>query len=534
MKRLQSFLVFSDLWPYDLGDRAYKALVLAALVGLTIVFSKHLSLPETALSAYLILFAVRPGAFETIAIAVALMFAALLAVGLLTLALMATSGQPALRIPLMFIATFGCFYVASASKEGAIITTAGMIFFEVLSGLDLIPYPGLILRGMFWLVAIILLPMALLILAQLILGRLPLKFVRNELDLRQRVLGGTTDGARAVQKRVRSFLLAGARDVSEPLKQIRKSGFLPGSISQLEALSDDTARNLARAAVQTTPQDAAPLAQTDPAQSEPGPEASAEPTAQPDIRFALVATLAVAISYFVFLLLKWPEIHTITITTFLISISTKFETFYKARLRMGGFLVGAVVTVATLLWIIPQINDASQLGLVCAVVLFPAAWIALSNEVVSYLGLQVALVFLLTVVNSSGPEVDLAIAWGRFCGILLGTLIVTVTFQTFLTDKPEPRFQERLAFLKGRNAARNLAQKDDGNHMLALTDQVAELRRQIYVAGQDPTLSAGAKSRLNSLWIEANRLFLDIVKCTRPLPSSKAEEGRNEAVSVEG
>ena len=82
MKRLQSFLVFSDLWPYDLGDRAYKALVLAALVGLTIVFSKHLSLPETALSAYLILFAVRPGAFETIAIAVALMCAALLAVGL--------------------------------------------------------------------------------------------------------------------------------------------------------------------------------------------------------------------------------------------------------------------------------------------------------------------------------------------------------------------------------------------------------------------------------------------------------------------
>ncbi|MCV6825662.1 MULTISPECIES: FUSC family protein [Halocynthiibacter] len=517
MKQLHSFLVFSDLWPFDLKDRAFKALVLASVVGLTIVFSKHLSLPETALSAYLVLFAVRPGAFETIGIAIALIFAALFAVGLLTLAIMATSGQPALRVPLMFVAAFGCFYLASGSSEGAVVTTAGMIIFEVLSALDVIPFPDLVLRGMFWLIAVVMLPMGLLIVSQLLLGRLPLSFVRNELGLRQKVLDVRVACDQSNKRSVRSFFLASPRSLTKPLRQIRNSGFLPSSFPQWQALADGTARNLALSLQNLVPHPiAAPIGGKTPQLDVRSANNDKTPFS-PDIRFALVATLAVGISYIVFLLLTWPEIHTITITAFLISISTKHETFYKAGLRMVGFLAGALITIATLFWIIPGIENASQLGLVCSVVLFPAAWIALSNEVVSYMGLQIALVFLLTVVNSPGPEIDLAIAWGRFCGILLGTLIVTVAFQTFLTDRPEVRIGKQLSTLRRRNAARTFDHRSDGEEMLELTDQVAALRRQIFIARKDPTQSPSSKLELDALWINTNRLFVEIVNRTRPL-----------------
>lgn len=517
MKQLHSFLVFSDLWPFDVKDRAFKALVLASVVGLTIVFSKHLSLPETALSAYLVLFAVRPGALETIGIAIALIFAALFAVALLTLAIMATSGQPALRIPLMLVAAFGCFYLASGSSEGAVVTTAGMIIFEVLSSLDVIPFPDLVLRGMFWLIAVVMLPMGLLIVSQLLLGRLPLSFVRNELGLRQQVLDARVASNPSNKRRVRSFFLASPRSLTKPLQQIRNSGFLPSSFPQWQALADGTARNLALSLQNVLPHPIEmPVGGKSPRVNARSTNDEKTPFS-PDIRFALVATLAVGISYIVFLLLKWPEIHTITITTFLISISTKHETYYKAGLRMAGFFAGALITISTLFWVIPEIENASQLGLICSVVLFPAAWIALSNEVVSYMGLQIALVFLLTVVNSPGPEIDLAIAWGRFCGILLGTLIVTVAFQTFLTDRPEARIGKQLLTLRRRNAARTCDQGGDGEEMLELTDQVAVLRRQVFIARKDPTLPPSSKLALDALWINTNRLFVEIVNRTRPL-----------------
>ena len=71
------------------------------------------------------------------------------------------------------------------------------------------------------------------------------------------------------------------------------------------------------------------------------------------VRFALKVTLAVMICYFVQNLADWPGIHTCVITCFFVALGTVGETLHKATLRFVGCLIGAGLGLGAILLLMP-------------------------------------------------------------------------------------------------------------------------------------------------------------------------------------
>jgi len=335
-------------WQSELAPtpkRLARAALMASLCGLLVILSKSLSLPETALSAYLIFFVSKEDATKNIAMSLALMVVAIVAFGLFYILVIISAGEPLVRILLMFTITFGAMYLANRTSAGSIIITLGMIFFELLSFLDFVPYPNLVIRALVWLIPVVIVPMTLILIANILFG---------------------------------------------PLISV------PDSSSDKKK-GKDTVES---------------------------------------IRFAIKATLSIGICYAIFILLNWPAIHTITITAFLVSLGSTSEALHKSALRLTGCLIGAIISLFCITVILPQLSNAAELALLTVIVAFPAAWIAVGSEKFAYLGMQIAMVFFLCVLNTDGPTVDVGTAWGRIVGIVLGTLVVATVY---LTLWPNPQ-----------------------------------------------------------------------------------------------
>lgn len=145
--------------------------MIAALCALVVLASKLLSLPETALSAYLIFFVSKENAAVSVTTALALIVAAFVMIALVVLLIMFSAGEPFIRILIMFTIAFGSMYLASATSAGVAAATLGMVIFELLSLLDYMPNPDLLLRSIFWVLPVVIVPMILLVIINLLFGK---------------------------------------------------------------------------------------------------------------------------------------------------------------------------------------------------------------------------------------------------------------------------------------------------------------------------------------------------------------------------
>lgn len=421
----------SSLHLFEMSDRVKRAALVAISCGAVVLASKWLSLPETALSAYLVLFVSKEDRAETALASVALCIGATLAIGFAIVVLMATGGSPALRIGAMFGIAFVAMYAARVTSLGVIAATLGMVIFEVLSILDFVPWPDLVLRGIFWIWPVILLPMAVICVTSLLFAQGVVAKLKNLGAKRDRLLARAEQGD-DVADAVQSELLNG----DEAFLKLHHIAKITGVISAKMAQEMLTRRDLTTRLLLETlsgPNHKSKhigsrennLART--VENNELAELTDNST-QEGLRFAIKATLSIAICYGIFLLLNWPAIHTITITAFLVSLGSTAETFHKATLRLAGCLVGSVIAVICLWTIIPNLTSATELATLSTIIIFPAAYIAFGSDKTAYFGMQIALVFLLVVVNGSGPSVDFGIAWGRIVGIILGNVVVAVVF----------------------------------------------------------------------------------------------------------
>lgn len=437
---------------FMMSNRVKRAALVAISCGIVVLASKWLSLPETALSAYLVLFVSKEDRAETALTSVALCIGGTLALGFAIVVLMATGGAPALRIGAMFGIAFVAMYAARVTSLGVIAATLGMVIFEVLSILDFVPLPDLVLRGIFWLWPVLLLPMAVVCVTSLLFAQGVVAKLTKLGAKRDRLLARAEQGD-DVADAVRCELLTGDEAFLKLHRIAKITGVNSAKVAQeiltrrdlttrllLETLSGQSQKseriggqehNLARAVENNN------LTKV------------ADNSTQEGLRFAIKATLSIAICYGIFLLLNWPAIHTITITAFLVSLGSTAETFHKATLRLAGCLVGSVIAGICLWTIIPNLTSATELAILSTITIFPAAYIAFGPEKAAYFGMQIALVFLLVVVNSSGPSVDFGIAWGRIVGIILGNIVVAVVFLSLWKETNT----DRLAVLLRRGEA---------------------------------------------------------------------------------
>jgi len=494
--------------PGRFGDSVRIVVVVLAAVAILETFR----IPGIAVSAYIVLFLSGREAASTVRTALAAGIAVVLAIFTTIAVFMLSLSEPALRIPLMAITTFGAMFLSRAATLGPVFFVAGFVIAygltlgdEVL-GLALqpatvgnapqselpeilfVPPEDALVRFLLWFSLAVVVPVVLLIVANLLTGRDPALLLRRALTERlataTRFCAGKSgaeymleaqafEGTAQLRKlydlaggrrrvawgvslidhigRLGLLLLAWLRvegDNRQPLvpaagacrraKQTLQDGKAP-SIEPVAITATGAARPLADAITGTLQAIYEALAAKPGTASPKDSEAAeggrrllaADAFSNPDyVRFALKVTLAVMVCYFVMDMTNWPGIHTCVITAFFVALGTVGDTLHKATLRFVGCLIGAGLGLGALLLLMPLMTDLGDLLLLLAPVTLLAAWVGYGSERISYAGWQIGLAFYLVVLQDYGPTISMYTARDRTIGILFGNIVIFVIFTT--------------------------------------------------------------------------------------------------------
>jgi multidrug resistance protein MdtO len=187
--------------PGRLADSLRIVVVVLIVVGIAETFR----LPDIALSAYLVLFLSHREAVSTVMSALISGIAAMVSIAATIVVFMLSLSEPALRIPLMAVATFGAAFLARTATLGPVFFTGGFIiaygltFGDELLGLALQPatsgnapqleLPEIVfaspeealVQTLLWMSVAAAMPLAVLIAANLLTGRDPARLLRDAL-----------------------------------------------------------------------------------------------------------------------------------------------------------------------------------------------------------------------------------------------------------------------------------------------------------------------------------------------------------------
>jgi multidrug resistance protein MdtO len=411
---------------------------------------------------------------------------------LLTLGLeLIDTAEPALRLPLMALATYAAMFTARTFALGPISYLAGFLIVLVQSVVDDVSSPEVLTRLTLWVWVVVFVPVAVTVIVHLLFGQGAVAFmdrtVRKVLEELETSLA--SGGYRKFLPEWRARLVPLLETAQHNAEKAPRPGRLTVSAIHalletlviLEALPDDLPdarrEDLAsrlRACRLAIGSDAAPemdeslvapsqfvdasikqapaaialfstLSVLLAAIRRPGAPPDETKTHQPPRRpfvadafsnpahwqFALKTTMAVMISYAVYTLLDWPGMRTAVVTCFFVALSSLGETVHKLVLRLSGAVIGGLIAAVCIVFVLPHLTDIGQLCLLIATVSVGAAWVATSSELLSYAGLQIAFAFFLGVLQGYAPATDLTVLRDRVAGILLGNIVITIVFSSF-------------------------------------------------------------------------------------------------------
>jgi len=496
--------------PGRLGDSLRIVVVVLAAVAIAETFR----IPEIAVSAYIVLFLSGRQAVTTVRTALVAGIAVVLAIFATIAAFMLSLSEPALRIPLMAVMTFGAMFLSRAATLGPVFFVAGFVIAYGLTlgdqvlGLALqpatignapqfelpeiffVPPEEALVRFLLWFSLSVLVPVALLIAANLLTGRDPARILRQALAERLAAAARFCAGGRGAEHELEAQAFEGTVELrklhglaglwrgrrSRPIWGVsliddigrlgllllawlrvggdNRNALLPaaGACRQAERAIEDgeapsgepvtivatgVARPLADAisrtlrAIRETLAGAPPGQETHDAAEAPHRLLAPDAFSNPEyVRFALKVTLAVMICYFVMSMTDWPGIHTCIITSFFVALGTVGDTLHKATLRFVGCLIGAALGLGAILLLMPDMTDLGDLFLLLAPVTLLAAWVGYGSQRISYAGWQIGLAFYLVVLQGYGPTINMYTARDRTIGILFGNIVVFVVFTT--------------------------------------------------------------------------------------------------------
>jgi multidrug resistance protein MdtO len=498
--------------PGRLGDSL--RIVVAVLIVVTI--AEIYRIPDVAMSAYIVLFLSQHEAVSTVLIALITGIAVVLGIFVTIAVFMLSLSEAALRIPLMALTIFGAIFLSRAATPGAVFAAVGFIIAygltlgDQLLGLALQPATGgnapqlelpeiafgspeeALVHTLLLLSLAVVLPVAVLIAANLLTGRDPARIVRQALVdrlataarfctdekgaerrldaqafegtaglrklqhlaglLRRRRRGPTWDASLIDDVgRLVLLLLAwpripgNARDPLAPAAGVcraaeraldtveapRAEPAVIGATGAARPLADAISQTLRGICEALTPAPVAARPKEGKAARSPRRLLAPDAFSNPEyVRFALKVTLAVMFCYLVENLADWPAIGTCVPTAYFVALATVGETRHKAMLRIVGCLIGAALGLGAILLLMPQMTDLGQLLLLLAPVTLLAAWVGCGSQRIGYAGFQVGLAFYLIVLSGFGPTLDMESAKDRTIGILLGNIVIFVIFTT--------------------------------------------------------------------------------------------------------
>jgi multidrug resistance protein MdtO len=472
---------------------------------ITVVIAMVFQIPQPTYMAYIGFLISKDEKSGTLTTSLGGLAAATLAVLLvLGLELIDTS-EPALRLPLMAMATFVAMYTARTFALGPISFLAGFVIVLLQSLVDDTTRTEALTRATLWTWLVIFVPVAVTITVNLLFGQGALAFMGR--SVRKVLKEWETSLANGDYRKS----LPEWREQLLPLLEIaqhsNQKGPRPGRLTVpviralLDALvifealpedlsadvRDELARRLraCREAIESDPapamhDSAAPPSQFVDAGNEPLPAVMAarsalsalldtivRPALPPDNteahhpprrlfvadafsnpahwQFALKTTMAVMISYAIYSLLDWPGMRTAIVTCFFVALSSLGETVHKLLLRLSGAVIGGLIAGLCIVFVLPHMTDIGQLCLLIFTVSVGAAWVSTSSELLAYAGMQIAFAFFLGILQGYAPATDLTVLRDRVAGILLGNIVITIIFSSFWPESARSAVRARLA-----------------------------------------------------------------------------------------
>lgn len=494
VRRSLWLLLLEDLQPFP--GRAGQAWRIALLCALVTCAGMMFEIPEAAISCYLVIFLMKPDAVVNIVTGFGFLLLLPGLIAFLVWIINLTSGSTVYIMAAIVITSLLLVYLGAATQLGEQGSVAALIVAFLLTLIVKAPFgeaASFALREAWAMAAM---PMILMIVFNFLLGFSPVTLLRNKLCARlaaaiealdtgdpaslneylsegnasfeQKVLAvrvlrlvpPTAAQQIATDIRASFALILALSALPAPLPRDRRVAL----VYEIHAIHDALGKGLAPQRPSMAIQDLPP--ETDPCEIEiwnalhlltGAPEPTVVPSAKlpfvaPDAlsnpaytRFALKTTLAAVICFLIYTALDWQDIHTAMITCYVAALATTAETAHKLALRIIGCLIGAAIGIASIFWVIPYIDDIGSLMVLVFFGCLVGAWISTGPERISYAGVQVALAFLLTVLQGFGPSLSLETAQGRLFGILLGNLVVYLVFSRIWPAPLEGEVRKLLA-----------------------------------------------------------------------------------------
>ena len=394
--------------------------------------------------------------------ALAITLAVILTLGLCII----DTAEPALRLPLMALATFIAMFTARTFSLGPIAYLAGFVIVLLQSFVDDARSPESITRLVLWMWVVVLVPVAITVTLNLLWGQSAESLIKRAgekilAELKSSLVAGDYHPRLADWRSRLLSLFETSRQ--SPGKSARAGQITPQALAAmldalviLECIPRDVPEGLRRQMAEfalidshsvQTPQvlaffDAVARYRAALLRPSHGPVAADQrPTAHrlfiPDAfsnpahwQFALKTTLAVMASYAIYTLLDWPGLRTAIVTCFFVALGSLGETVHKLLLRISGAAIGGLIAALCIVFVLPHLTDIGQLCLLVGTVSLGAAWVATSTDRLAYAGMQIAFAFLLGILQGYVPASDLTVLRDRLVGIILGNIVITLVFSS--------------------------------------------------------------------------------------------------------
>ena len=163
------------------------------------------------------------------------------------------------------------------------------------------------------------------------------------------------------------------------------------------------------------------------------------------VQFALKVTLAGMIGYIFYTASDYFGIHTVYYTPLIIALASTGATIHKGVLRIAGCIIGGAIGLICSMWIIPRFETLGMYLFIVFCLHALAGWVAFGSDRISYMGLQIAIVFDLGVLRDYGPPKEIDPIRDRFIGIILGIVIISTVFSLVWPESARSLAREKLA-----------------------------------------------------------------------------------------
>jgi multidrug resistance protein MdtO len=181
------------------------------------------------------------------------------------------------------------------------------------------------------------------------------------------------------------------------------------------------------------------------------------------VQHAVRTTGAAMTCYLIYQLLQWQGIHTCFITCYIVSLGTVGDSVEKLALRIAGCLAGAAAGIAAIVFLIPHMTTITELLALVFLGTGVSAWVAGGGPKIAYAGFQMALAFLLCVLQHYAPGADMVTARDRIFGVLIGNAVSFVFFTRLWPVSVRRRIGEKFAAaLRHLRALSGAASRQEG------------------------------------------------------------------------